>query len=202
MKSKDLEKRFGQMTEEQREAYRTKRSDSGLAQLLLGPLNEEGMKALNESEYHYQLNISNEIDEEIINQIADDEPVEEGHDFDGEGIEDLDGIDEDEAPAVVVDSEVEEVVDPSQMMEQQIQDPTQPLGQPGQPGVGDLGADVEEEEGYEDFFEDDEEVQASSEVIGNLLKLSQELDDEGKTAESLELLRLAKKFSGNLRKGK
>ena len=200
MRSGELEQIFKSKSDAEKLLYRTKRNDIGMAKMMTEDFSEENMKILNKKEYDYQLNISKEINEEMNSQVADDLPVDDIYfDEDGDEIEDLDDeTPEEEEFTVTVAPETEQIQDPAAMMEQ----PPEPEVVP----IEDLLSDEEEEEDYEDYFGEEEEegegVTASKDVINNLIKLSQELDNEGKTAESVELLRLAKRFSGNFRKGK
>jgi hypothetical protein len=215
MRSSDLEDIFEKMSEEEKNKYRTLRSDIEMAQWLLGPLNRINMDQLSISEYEYQLNISAEIDEAMNEQIANDDPIDDEEakkrleedekiENDEERGEEEDKENKEDA-IVAIDPEVEPIANPQEIMEQPLNPPNQPPNQPQQ-NIDDLFNDnEEEEEGFGFMFDEKDgkdEVKASKEIINNLLKLSQELDDEGKENESVELLRLAKKFSGNIRKGK
>jgi hypothetical protein len=215
MRATDLKLIFEKMSEEDKEKYRLYRSDSRTAELLFGTFNSPNMDILGREEYGYQMNISGEIDEEMNLQIAVDSPVdEEGNGEEEKSEEEIienegahDGEEEKEemaqTPDVTIDNEVENIENPEDSVEQPLNPPPDlPAPQPTHDPFANLN--IIEEEGFENMIDEEEEdkkLEASKEVINNLLKLSQELDDEGKETESKELLRLAKKFSGNIRKG-
>jgi len=210
LRSDELKKIYlEEMTEDERAYYRTVRADRNMAALIVNVLNDGSMAEINVEEYEAQFK-NGEVTLEMNQQKAADpvvvEPAfdEDGQPIDGENNEE-ENNDEDE-DQIDIAPEVDEVNDPGEKMEipqQEINAPPVmdffglPIGPP-KPAAKEEEGD-EEDKDEEDFLELDPNRQASTEVINNLLKLSQELDNEGKTNESVELLRLAKKFSGNFK---
>jgi hypothetical protein len=195
IRSDDLHKIFvSDENTERRVAHRSKRSDREIARILLEDIPPDAMRELSIDEFHYQSETTREVDEDILNQIANDAPVPEGFDA-NEAFDDVAGEDDDQARNIP--GEVEDIEDPGARMEQPPEDDEEepppggippggvmpPPGAPPQgPPQGPPGGGFE---GFGDFMddfeiEDDEEEgeeegrQASKEVINNLLKLSQE----------------------------
>ena len=203
MRSAKLKAIFAALPEEQKALYRTKRSDLAFAQLLLGPLSDDELDTLSRQEYKHQLEQTKEVNKDINMQVPNDGEMEEGFDYDGAGAEDQDGVQEENIEGVPVgddDADNQRVIDPEV---EDVENPDAKREQEAQPEAEDAfavpeGLDVGGFGGF-DLPDDPNKPKkgASVEVIGNLIKLSAELDNEGKTKESIELLRLAKKFSGD-----
>jgi hypothetical protein len=182
MKSEDLEKAFINQPPDVQANSRIKWGDEEMYRAFTETFGPTLMKGIDLRDFEYQEK-SGEVNEEIIDQESE-----------GEEDEDLEGnLPDVEIPPEAEDlvEEVDEEADEGIEEEYQAQYAHDPF------------ADMDDDEDEFDFGDDDDDFgpEASTDAIKNLIKLSQELDNEGKVAESIELLRLAKKFSRKLRRG-
>jgi hypothetical protein len=174
--SEELETIFRNMSPEQQAKSRLLWGDEEMHRVFEEVFGPELIGAIDLRDYDYQV-ANEEVDEEMLAQRAEDEEVEE-------------------LPDVNIPPEAEDVVQPEED-DEGIEEEYQAQY------AHDPFADMDDDEDEFDFGDDDDDVGpvASTDAINNLVKLSEELDNEGKVAESIELLRLAKKFSRKLRRG-
>jgi len=209
--SNQLAYEFYARTPAQRKLYRTIRSDETMRKYFEEIYGDEAMIRINTEDLAYMRGV-HDVDQDMLDQVAleleqvlDEGDLLDQEDFEindvGDGAEEVvpegpEGPEEvtPDLPEVVIDREVDVVEQPGERREQP------PAKQPATPALPGLLDGLQEDFDVDD--DDDDGPQASTDALKNIIKLSQELDNEGKSHESLELLRLAKKFSKNLRKGR
>jgi hypothetical protein len=180
--SEQLEQIYRQLPEEQQIRYRLHRGDEEMYTTFTETFGSEAMAKISEKDFEVQ-KANGEVSKEVIEDANKAKEPEEGDVAD-------------------VDVNIPAEADPVEPVDNPWANDDMFGGfDPLAPAPAPIPA-VEVENADDDDDDDDDGINPQgASTINNLIALSQELDNEGKTAESIELLRLAKKFSDQLKKG-